>query len=98
MKSHLRFHQLTIEICADDIRRFLQGRPRSSLTQIMEHVCGGFARLAGTQRLKLWTEVRAILHRMEEKGIVRCLGEMGGNTWSLVEADNPDGAGRFFHN
>ena len=87
MKTELRFHHITVEICTDEICRFLQGQSHSSLTQIMEHLCGGFGQLAGTQRLKLWTEVRNVLHRMEEKGMVQCVGGMAGNMWVLVNAD-----------
>lgn len=87
MKTHLRFHHLTVEICADEICRFLQGRPHSSLTQIMEHLCDGCSKLAGTQRLKLWSEVRSVLHRMEERGLVQCVGGLTGNMWVLAEGN-----------
>ena len=83
MKSHLHFYQRSIEISADEIRRFLRTSPHASLTQIIEHVCDRFSQLADTQRLKVWTEVRTILHRMEERRMVRCIGGLAGNTWIL---------------
>ncbi|MHA3775237.1 hypothetical protein ACXR0O_27245 [Verrucomicrobiota bacterium sgz303538] len=92
MKSHLHFYQRSIEISADEIRRFLRAYPHSSLTQIIEHICDTFSQLADTQRLKVWTEVRSILHRMEKKRMIRCIGGTAGNTWILDDQATDSGS------